>query len=90
VGGIFLDLQKLFDSIDHSILLDKLYLAGIHGTALNLYNSYLTMIMQFVQVNGFKSTLKPVSMYHRDLGPLLYIIFINDINDLNLTGQLNL
>lgn len=41
VLGIFLDIKKAFDSIDHNILLDKLYMCGICGTVHRLFSSYL-------------------------------------------------
>ena len=57
---IFLDLSKAFDTLNHSILLDKLKHCGIRDCALNLLNSYLSDRQQFVQINNIKSSLPPV------------------------------
>ena len=51
--GIFIELQKAFDTVDHSILLKKLEHYGIKGLVINLFGFYLTGRTQYTAVNGF-------------------------------------
>jgi len=85
--AVYLDLSKAFDTINHIILLNKLEYYGIRGTALAWFKSYLENRSQFVEFNNHQSD---VCNYNCGvpqgsiLGPLLFIIYTNDIpNNLN-------
>ena len=60
VCGIFVDLQKAFDTVDHKILLHKLGFYGIHGVCNDWFKSYVSDRKQFVSINGYNSDLMPV------------------------------
>ena len=84
--GIFSDLSKVFDTVNHKILLKKLQHYGIKGKNLSWFESYLTGRKQYINFeindnNGKTDLLKIICGVPQGsiLGPLLFIIYINDL-----------
>ena len=80
---IFVDFEKSFDIVDHKILLPKSEFYGIHRVCNDGFKSYLSDCTEFLFINGYNSDLMPVNCVVPEgsvLGPLLFLIYINDLH----------
>ena len=80
--NVFVDFRKAFDTVDRSVLLRKLDRCGIRGQPLHLISSYLSNRRQYVYIDGVSSSVKTIDRgvpQGSVLGPLLFLIYINDL-----------
>ena len=81
-GVLFLDLKNVFDTIDHSILISKLKMYGVQGTALWRFQSCIYNHKEVCKVNEAVTGMKTVSYnvpQGSNLGRLLFLLYINDL-----------
>ena len=79
-AGVFIDLKKAFDTVNHQVLLDKLEHYGFRGPAFRLINSYLSNRQQVVRMGSSVSSREFISIgvpQGSILGPLLFLLYIN-------------
>ena len=89
--SVFLDLSKAFDTINHAILVKKLSFYGIRGVPNYWFANYLSNRKQFTEINNCISALTHVSTGAPQgsiLGPILFLLYINDINNCTLLNLL--
>ena len=83
-GMVVLDLQKAFDTVDHTILLGKMRALGLTDNSIKWFDSYLTGRSQVVDIDGVHSGPKGITCgvpQGSILGPLLFLIYVNDMAD---------
>ena len=88
--GIFVDLQKAFNTVDHQILLTKLNHYGIREVSNDWFKSYLSNRNQYGSINAFDSGLAAINCRVPQgsvLGPLLFLLYISDLISIPISNN---
>ena len=81
--GVFIDLQKVFDTVNHDILLSKLNHYDIRGVAFDWFKSYRSDRTQYATINNKRSVIQTIKYglpQGSILGRLLFLTYINDLS----------
>ena len=84
--GIFIDLSKAFDTVDHKILISKLKNYGVRGNNLKWFESYLNNRKQFIAYNNKYTSFEIITCGVTQgsiLGPLSFLIYVNDLSQVS-------
>ena len=93
VTTIFIDLKKAFDTVNHEILLNKLQKIGIRGIAYQWIKSYISHRTQYTKIDHTNSDTEELTVglpQGSKLSPILYLIYVNDINKFSQSNSINL
>ena len=82
LAAVCLDLSKVFDTVNHNILLGKLHHLGFRGIVHDWFKSYLSNRVNYVSIGGVNSIDRQITVgvpQGSNLDPLLFLLYINDM-----------